>query len=403
MREIIAMSGPGAVLEGFAYGEHLEGAHQRSLGYRLLAPTAPAPWCPEVETLARRLQMAPYPDHWPPTELFCSTLLEDGRRLVALARYGLADHTASQRRGGLELLGVLGPGNLSVPSALALYEWLRQCRQEATDLRTLAGHYPLEVVLAEVPPGLPPKDPIPVLPIRIWQEGALLFAATTPSEPDHRLGLLEQGVAGAWQWLPLIGADFPIQSYAQRGPVIAWTPHLAGVALKLDRPLAGETRGRSWRWPAVAAGMVVLFLLLTANLWATLSLSRASHAPAGVAPANDPSHPVPQVAQTTSRPPSEEQFVHGLDRMLHQEGAMVERSPDQLAKLYERLASQDPDLHTKSTEGKEVVVAVQALAQRTPEKTLERIRKALEGKGYDPELVNLACRQVQKQLAGEEP
>src|SRR5262245_37007204 len=96
-------------LVGFAYGEDLEGVPPRSLGYRLLAPVPAAPWCPEVEALARRLQAAPYSDHWPPTDLFCSVLLADGRRLVAVARYGLADHTPSQRRGGLELIGVLAP------------------------------------------------------------------------------------------------------------------------------------------------------------------------------------------------------------------------------------------------------------------------------------------------------
>src|SRR5207249_6853878 len=64
-------------------------------------------WAAEVEVLARRLQAAPYPDHWPPTDLFCSVLLADGRRLIALARYGLADHTPTHRRSGLELIGVV--------------------------------------------------------------------------------------------------------------------------------------------------------------------------------------------------------------------------------------------------------------------------------------------------------
>ena len=50
------MSANDAVLHCFAYGEHLDGLAQRSLGYRLLAPTRPEPWCAEVEALARRLQ-----------------------------------------------------------------------------------------------------------------------------------------------------------------------------------------------------------------------------------------------------------------------------------------------------------------------------------------------------------
>src|SRR5207244_4348355 len=64
-----------ATLHGFAYGEHLEGPAQRSLGFRLLAPGEQEPWCAEVEALARRLHTAPYPDHWPPVGLFCSVLL----------------------------------------------------------------------------------------------------------------------------------------------------------------------------------------------------------------------------------------------------------------------------------------------------------------------------------------
>src|SRR5207249_6058451 len=105
--EVPVMSAAGVTLLGFAFGEHLEGIPPRSLGYRLLAPTEPEPWAAEVEGLARRLQAAPYPDHWPPTQLFCSLLLADGRRLIALARYGLADHTPTHRRSGLELIGVV--------------------------------------------------------------------------------------------------------------------------------------------------------------------------------------------------------------------------------------------------------------------------------------------------------
>ena len=113
------MTAANGELIGFAYGEEVEGvggAPGRSLGFRLLAPAGPQPWGAEVEALARRLQAAPYPDHWPATDLFCSVLLSEGQRLLAVARYGLADHTPSQRRGGLELIGLIGPTGLSVPS-----------------------------------------------------------------------------------------------------------------------------------------------------------------------------------------------------------------------------------------------------------------------------------------------
>src|SRR5262245_48426998 len=112
------MSTPAAALHGFAYGEDVDGVARRSLGFRLLAPLVPEPWSTEVEALARRLQAAPYPDHWPPTDLFCSVWLADGQRLIAVARYGLADHTPSHRRGGLELVGVGGPAGLRVEAAL---------------------------------------------------------------------------------------------------------------------------------------------------------------------------------------------------------------------------------------------------------------------------------------------
>src|SRR5205085_1810932 len=145
-RRTTLMAADAVALHGFAYGEVLEGPNRRSLGYRLLAPAGPVAWGPEVESLARRLQAAPYPDSSPP-----------------------------------------------------------------------------------------------VLPLRVWGEGVLLFAATAPSDPDHHLGLLQQGTAANWQWLPLVGADFPLPSYARRGPVIAWTPHLAGVAVKLGQSSGDES------------------------------------------------------------------------------------------------------------------------------------------------------------------
>src|SRR5262249_42419201 len=144
------------------------------------------------------------------------------------------DHTPNPRRGGLELIGVVGPADLDVRQARAIYEWLKQRRAALEDLHTLRGTVALAEVLVPATPLPALPDPTPVLPVRVWQGGALLFAATTPSDPDHRLGLLEQEAGTAWQWLPLVGADFPLMTYAQRGPLVAWTPHLAGVAVKLE-------------------------------------------------------------------------------------------------------------------------------------------------------------------------
>ena len=71
------MTPDGPELHGFAYGEDLDAPNGRSLGFRLMAPAGPQLWGAEVEALARRLQMTPYPDHWPPTDLFCSVLLSE--------------------------------------------------------------------------------------------------------------------------------------------------------------------------------------------------------------------------------------------------------------------------------------------------------------------------------------
>jgi hypothetical protein len=396
------MSASDVALHGFAFGEHLQGPSQRSLGYRLLAPAEPEPWAAEVESLARRLQAAPYPDHWPPTDLFCSVLVADGRRLIALARYGLADHTPTHRRSGLELIGVIAPGSLGVPTALAIYHWLRQRRSQTDDLRTLGGRHLLTDVVSSVP-GMPMGgDPVPVLPIRLWEHGALLFAATTPSDPDHRLGLLEQGAGGAWQWLPLVGADFPLMTYAQRGPLVAWTPHLAGVALKLDRKPTESVPGPASRRRLLQAVLAAAVLfLLAANLWATYSLSRLLplHAPAptiATEPSAQPSRPPPDAGDGGREPFA--QALHGL--LLSRTGAL-EWSPSQVREVYHQLVRKDERLRVSSQEGQALVAGVSFLSRRSAGRIEAGIRDALKNKGYDAELIELACRRVHEHLIAE--
>lgn len=400
------MSAPGAVLQGFAYGEHLEGISQRSLGYRLLAPAEPQPWSSEIETFARQLQMAPYPDPWPPTDLFCSVLLTDGRRLVALARYGLADHTPSQRRGGLELVGVLGPANLTVTAALAIYRWLRKRREAADDLHALGGRFSLDEATDQSEPARPASasDLVPVLPIRLWQEGVLLFAATAPSDPDHRLSLLEE-VGSGWQWIPLAGADFPWQTFAQRGPVIAWTPHLAGVALKLDRKSIDEpVRIAVRRWPAVVLSLLLLGLL-GANLWALLSLrNRLAEPVVPTAPLAEPT-PRERPAITPASEEARDRFAAALYALLLEKGGRREwgQSEDRLLAEYERAVQKQRDLRLAddNTKGKLAVGAASLLSQRSADRVEEMVRQALTGKGFHPDLIQAACNLVHKQMAGE--
>lgn len=404
------MSDPKGNLAGFAYGEDLEGVSLRSLGYRLLSPQQAEPWCAEVEALARRLQAAPYSDHWPPTDLFCSVFLADGRRLVALARYGLADHTPSQRRGGLELIGVVASTTLDVPAALSIYRWLAQRRDAVDDLHQLGGHFALTEILATVPPSPPNADPLPVLPVRLWQEGALLFAASTPSDPDHRLRLLEQANGASWQWLPLVGPDFPLHSYAQRGPLIAWTPHFAGVALKLDHK-SGEVPvirpSRSGRGTRLAVlGLLLLLLgLLAANVWFMLALQRSLSANSVPAPlaAENKSTPLPSTKpRTPNAEVGRERFIAALHELLIEHGGSREWETDKARLLarYERLVRTHPDLRIRdgSEEERMTVAAISILAERSADRIEDEVRKALSNKGFSDHVIQAACAHVREQL-----
>ncbi len=388
------MTAPAALLHLFAYGEHLDGPQQRSLGFRLLAPVEPAPWGAEVEALARGLQGAPYPDQWPPVDLFCSVLLADGQRLIAVARYGLADHTPSRRRSGLELVGVVGPGSLNVSSALAIYDWLKHRRNQCEDLRSLGGTQALEEVLAQVPAPKPANEPLPVLPIRMWQDGALLFAATAPSDPDRRLALLEPGIANHWQWLPLVGADFPLAGYVQRGPLVAWTPHLAGVALKLDRQTP-EPRAEPARRSLFAAVLgILVLLLLGANLWATLALPHRLPSSNVVETKTSPTPRTTPATESADR----ERFIQAVYQLLQRRGVLSPKDQSRLIGQYEGLLAEDEALRVNSPEGKAAVGALDVLARRGPGQVEALVREALTGKGYDAELINRACALVREKM-----
>ncbi len=404
-------------LAGFAYGEDLESVSLRSLGYRLLAPLREEPWCEEVEALARRLQAAPYSDHWPPTDLFCSVLLSDGRRLIAVARYGLADHTPSQRRGGLELIGVVAPANLDVQSALAIYHWLSQRREAVDDLHQLGGQFSSAEILATVTAPPPNVDPIPVLPVRLWQEGAFLFAASTPAEPDHRLPLLEQATDTSWQWLPLVGADFPLHTYAQRGPLIAWTPHLAGVALKLDRKstetpaIHPNRKGRGVRLAALGLSLLLLGLLI-ANLWSTLTLHRTLStrtgetpvppADAQVGPASRPFSSPPSSKTIADADPKRERFVAALHELLIEQGGNREWEAEKgrLLARYDRLVRTHKDLRLPDANERDriTIAAISVLAERSADRIENEVRQALRNKGFSDRLIQAACEHIHEQF-----
>jgi hypothetical protein len=380
------MTGSASSLHSFVYGEYLEGVPPRSLGYRLLMPSEPEPWSDEVESLARHLQAVRYPDHWSPVDLFASVLLATGERLVAVVRYDLADHTANRRGGGLELVGVVAPGNLDGASALAVYHRLRRCRKPADILHAFGGSLSVNDLAASAQhPSTPPN--------RFWREGRLLFAATAPDDPDAHLGLLEQETGTEWQWLPLIGGDFPLETYARRGSIVAWTMHATGHALHHETA-AASTRQRAQgrrRMIALVLGTVLAFLL-AANLWATLV--RRSPAPP---PQLDQSPPVPAVSDE----PARERFAEGMYHFLQGQQAFEGWQPDQLLEEYHLRAATDDRLRVANRESQLAVGAVAELAARTPARLEALVREALSNKGYDPELVNLVCRRVHERITKE--
>jgi hypothetical protein len=401
------MSDPVGDLAGFAYGEDLEGVSLRSLGYRLLAPLRPEPWCAEVEALARQLQAAPYSDHWPPCDLFCSVLLADGRRVVALARYGLADHTPSQRRGGLELIGVVASTPLDVRSARTIYHWLQQRRDAVSDLHQLGERVSSAAILASVVAPPSTVDPIPVLPIRLWQAGALLFAATSPTDSDHHLRLLEQATGASWQWLPLIGPDFPLHTYAQRGPLIAWTPHLAGVALKLDQQSTQTSAvqpprtGRGSRL-AIVGLLLLLVGLMAANLWSTWTLRHTLSAlPTSAPPATENptvSAPPSNKQFTTAEEAGRDRFVAALHALLLERGGSREweAAKNRLLARYERLVRTHKELRVRESrvEDKLTIAALSVLAERSADHIEEEVRKALSNKVFSDKLIKAVCDHV---------
>jgi hypothetical protein len=267
---------PEVALPVLAYGEEIQPGTARSLGYRLLLPAEPDAVADEVQALARRLQAAPYSDHWPATDLFCSILLGDGRRLVAMVRYGLLDHTATRRRGGLELLGVLTPASLSAAQAVQLYRGLVAKRGDGHAMPAFPPALLVHDLQAAASPP-PTLEPLPILPVRLWQAGPMLFVAGSPSDPDQHLRLLDQASSSQWQWLPLVGPDFPFATYAKRGPLLAWTPHQTGVAIQLDAdPPAPPPEEPAWpHWlPWAQLGLLGLIaVLLFVNLLLTWRLA----------------------------------------------------------------------------------------------------------------------------------
>jgi hypothetical protein len=400
-----------AELTVFDYGEDREQVSGRSLGYRRLSPATPSAWADEAESLARKLQAAPYPDAWPAVDLFCSVLLADGRRLVARVRYGLSDHTPSQRRGGLELAGVVGPAALTAEQARGIYRWLGQRLAGEEDRHALGGTIRLADVLAAAPPEPPRPDgltsPVPVLPVRLWQDGAFLFAAAAPADPDLHLRLLDSAATANWQWLPLVGPDFPLPTFAQRGPLVAWTAHLAGVAVRLDRPASSAAlprrspRSRVVWWVAAMMGFLIV-VLLAGNLWQMHVLREAiTHAQAAAPAVKEEPR---KLVGPTPRDGDRDRFARALYDVLRERGERPSKEErDALLERYEGLVRRHPDLAVAADneQGKLAVGAAAVLAGRNPARIEQLVRQALENKGFSDRLIQAAREHVREQLAAE--
>lgn len=380
--------------QGFVYAEDRDGS--RSLGFKLLAPTNAA-WSAEVEALARRLQACPYPETWRPTGLFCSVLLEEGRRLVAVAQYGLRDHTPNQRLGGLELFGAVGPASLDLEQARSLTRWLRERRAATDDPRSLAGPIALEA--------LPPAPELPavgVLSLRMPATGALLITGTTPDQPDQNLALLSGAASASWQWLPFCGPEFPFDLFSERGPLVAWTPPRVDLAVVLarsgqdTRPVLKQSRG-------IGAAQVLLVLLtaLALNAYAWWSLPERMPLLEVPVPAKTPAKASPPVTP----PPTEtrERFAKALHRLVvNKAGSEWLKDGPSARNVYERMVATDPDLRCDAETGQALVGLVSQLASFHPERVARIIREEFgDKKGFDPEVIQIVSERVKLRLERE--
>jgi hypothetical protein len=268
-------------------------------------------------------------------------------------------------------------------------------------LRSRDGLYSLTEIIAQVPEPAASGETAPLLPVRLWQEGTLLFAAMTPTDPDDRLVLLERGTGSAWQWLPLVGSDFPLPTYAERGPLIAWSPPLAGGPPKRDhKPVEAVSRSRLRHRIRVAL-VWGLLLLLVGNLWATLTARKqALPTPSAEVPPEPIVKSSPSPARTTEVS-TRDQLTEILTRLLEKQHATQGWTQNQLLDRYQHLETEDAHFRVSDSREKAVLGAIVLLSRRNPQRIEAAVRKVLDGRGYDPELVNLVCRRIQEQLAAE--
>src|SRR5262249_8700735 len=98
-------------------------------------------------------------------------------------------------------------------------------------------------------------------------------------------------------------------------------------------------------------------------------------------------------------------FADALFEVLTERGGQPEWEAihDQLIARYERAARENQNLRVPDDDmkGRSAVGAVLLLNERSARKIEETIKKALNNRGFDAELVNVACQRVREQLMEE--
>jgi hypothetical protein len=225
--------------------------------------------------------------------------------------------------------------------------------------------------------------------------------------------LLDQATGTNWQWLPLVGPDFPLHSYAQRGPLIAWTPHLAGVALKVEGKTSEdklEQLSRSGRGSRLALwGMFLLLCgLLAANLWSSLTLhhsltgvSRSTEATADKTNSLSSHHEDQMRAEESGR----DRVVSALHDLLIERGGnrQWERANERLLARYERLVRTHKDLRVRDdrVQDKITIAAIGVLAERSADRIEEEVRLALRKQMFNDRLIKAVCDQIHDHFTAE--
>jgi hypothetical protein len=138
--------------------------------------------------------------------------------------------------------------------------------------------------------------------------------------------------------------------------------------------------------------VVVLVGLLVGNLWSLQDLRKRIAA--------QPSAPPPQKAQPEETEPGRDRFLAALENLVDPGGTS---GADQAALLsrYKSLVQAHKDLRVRDDDvrAQRTVAAISILAQRSPQRIEETVRRGLTGKGFSDHVIKAACDHVREQFA----